>query len=342
MREINPLSLAYICHTSVECIAQCVFTQIIFWVKPFFLELPPQGFCNIQMWRIWRQKKEKQSSFLPIRNSFKNIFCFVYSRIIQDNKSSTVYLKRKFLEETQDKRCVDILLGDLPIASTLSVNKSEAVELIRLFREKTNIFIRKLPTIRNITFAANMGFIPVIKVYFISSAHILKFLEFLNLKPVMFSQGLPFGSSPYTFISSAKAFKKILKVLSLTCLPLFDSHSALAVRIRCRLALMAAKIEVLSASSERTALRPRPGLVAKPDRPSDWYRLTQLFMLTAHKPVIEPTSFEVRPSDLSKILWQRCRKQWLLPSLKPFSSAWRCVAVKAGVLTRPIGRRRYE
>ena len=342
MREINPLPLPHICHAPIECIAQCILCQIILWIKPFFLEFSPKSLCDIQMWRVWWQEKEEQSSFLPIRYSFSNIFSFMYPRIIQDNKGCTIYIQRQLLEETQNECGVDFFFGHLPITLALPVNQAKAVEFIRFFGEKANIFIRKLPTIRDITFAANMGFIPIIKVYFISQTHRFKLLEFLYLKIVMLFQRLPFRSSSYTLISSAKALKKILNVLSLTCLPLWDSHSALAVRMRCLLALIADRIADLSVSIERTALRPRPGLVTKPVRPSDWYRLTQLFTLTAHKPVIEPTSFDLRPSALSKMLWQRCRKQWLVLSRKLRSNSWRCSAVKAGVLTLPIGRQRYK
>lgn len=342
MREFNICPVSHIRHASIERISQCVLIQIILWVKPFFLEFPPKCLCNIQMWRIWWQEEEEQSPFLPIRYSLENVFGFMYSCIIQDYKGCTAYFKRELLEKIQDKFGIDILLSHLPVALALPINKPKAVEFIRFLREKANIFTWKLPAVRDIALATDMALIPIIKVYFTSEAHIFKFLEFLHLKLIMLFQGLSLRSTPYTFISSAKAFKKFLNVLSLTCLPLSASHCALAVRIRCRLAVMAARMADLSSSRVRTALRPRPGLVVKPNKPSVWYRFTQLLILTAHKPVIEPTSLEVRPSDLSKMLWQRCRKQWLVPSRKPRSSSLRCSAVKAGVLTRPIGRQRYE
>lgn len=301
MREFNICPVSHISHASVECIPQCILTQIILWVKPFFLGFPPKCLCNIQMWRIWWQKEEEQSPSLPIRYSLADIFRFMYSRVIQDDKGCTTYFKRKLFEKVQDKFGIDILLSNLPVTLALPVNKPKVVEFIRFLREKANIFTRKLPAIRDIAFAANMGFISIIKLYFISETHIFKFLEFLHLKLIMFFQGLSLRSTPYTFISSAKAFKRFLNVLSLTCLPFSTSHCALAVPMRCRFAVIAARIEDLSSSIERIALRPRPDLVLKPDKPSVWYRFTQLLILTAHKPVIEPTSLEVRPVDLSKM-----------------------------------------
>lgn len=76
-----------------------------------------------------------------------------------------------------------IFFDHLPITLALPVNQPK-VELIGFFREKANIFIRKLPIIRNITFAANMDFIPIMKIYFISLIH-FKLLKFLYLKIVM-------------------------------------------------------------------------------------------------------------------------------------------------------------
>jgi hypothetical protein len=51
----------------------------------------------------------------------------------------------------------------------------------------------------------------------------------------------------------------------------------------------------------------------------------------AHILVMKPTSFEVRPSDLSRMLWQCIRKQWLRPSLMSNSSALRPSIVNCGV-----------
>jgi hypothetical protein len=77
-------------------------------------------------------------------------------------------------------------------------------------------------------------------------------------------------------------------------------------------------------------------LVRKPDRPSLLYRLIQVFTLTSHIPVIEPTYLDVCPADFNNILWQRIRKQWLKPRLKPSSNSLRCATVSIGVFTRPI------
>lgn len=331
MREINPMSFSHIRQTSIKCVCKIVFIKIIGWVEPLFLEFAPKGFRNIQMWRIRRQKEQIQTSFLPVRYSFLYDFSLVYSGIIQYYKGCTSDFKRKLLQKLQNKLRVYIFLRNLIPISALPADNPQAVKLIGFACQKADILIGKLPAVRNITFTANVRFIPVIKVYAACEAHLFTFLQFFCLKTIMFSQRFCFRAAPYTFISSASVFKKDLKVVSHTSLPLSASHCALAVRIRCRLALIVARIESLSSSCERIALRPRPDLVCKPNIPSLLYRFTQLLTLIAHVPVIVPTSSDLHPSDFNNILWQRIRKQWLSPYLKLSSSSSRWAAVSIGV-----------
>lgn len=263
-------------------------------------------------------------------------FCLVHAGIVQHEKSFPVYLKGKILHIFQNKLCVYIVFSGSPPTIALSVYKTEQVEFIGFFRIDTDIFTGKLPAVGHIPLTAHMGLIPIIQVYLPFPAHLFKFRQFLHLEIVMLFKGLPFGAASYPFISSAKLFKKDLKVLSQTLFPLFASHSALAVRMRCRLAFMASRMSSLSSLMVRIGLRPRPALVYSPDMPSDLYRESQLLTLTWLMPVILPVSLEVRPSDFNKILWQRIRKLWLLPSFNPDSSSLRCVEVRVGVFTRPI------
>ena len=321
MREIYFMSFPHISQASVDSAGKRILIQIIRRVKPFFLEFSPKRLGDIQMWRVWRQEKQMQSSFLPIRNSFHDSLGFMYSGIIQYKKCRLFYFKREFIQKINDKFRINVFLCNFVPAFTVSVYKSKTVEFVSLFTEKANIFVRELPAIRNISLATDMRFISIVKIYFAPAAQIFKFAELFDLKPVVFRLRFAFGTPPYTFISSAKLFKKALKVLEHTFFPLAASHSALAVRIRCRLALMAERIASLSSFSLMTGLRPRPALVCKPLTPSRRYRDNQLLTLISHISVTQATSLEVRPSDLSKMHRQRIRKQWLFPSLNPSDNA---------------------
>ena len=330
------MSFPHIRQASVDSVRQCILIKIIRWVKPFLFEFSPKSFGDIQMRRVWRQEKQIQLSFLPIRNSFLHCFGFVYPGIIQYKKCRFFYFKRKFIQKINNKFRINVFLRDVVPAFTLSAYESETVELVGLFAEKANILSWKLPAVRNVSLAAHVRFIAIVKRYLALTAQALKFIEFFDLKPVMFRLRFASGTPPYALISSAKLFKKALKVLVHTFFPLAASHSALAVRIRCRLAFMAARMDALSSLSLMTGLRPRPVLVCKPPIPSRTYLDNQLFTLISHIPVMAATSLDVRPSDLSRMHWHRMRKQWLLPSLNPVDNVLCCSSVSSGVFTRPI------
>ena len=335
MREINFQISPHIGKTSVDCIKEILLIQIILRIEPFLFQFAPKRFGDIQVRTIRGKKEDVQSSLLPIGYPLLDSLGFMYPCIIHDYKCCFTYFKRPLFQTFQNKPRVNIFRCHQPSALILSADEPQTINLIGFFGENTNFFIRELPSVRNIAFTAYMGFIPVIKVYCSAKAQLFNFLELFNLQLVMFRYRAAFGAASYTLISSAKLFKKLLKVLLHTFFPLCCSHSALAVCIRCRLALTAERIASLSWSS-MIGLRPRPDLVINPCKPSSLYRLIQVSTLTLHMPVMLPTSLEVRPSDFNNILWQRIRKQWLLPSLIPDSNSLRCSGVSEGVFTRPI------
>lgn len=336
MAKINIQVLTQAGQASVSCIKERVLCEIIFRIEPFLFQLSPNRLRNVQMRGIRRQKEKEQSPVLPVGNSLLNGLSLVQAGIVQYNECIFVNLKRKIFQIFQYKLCIDVFFGSLPITLALSVNYTKTVYLIRFFAQNANLFIRELPTIRNIAFAAYMRFVSIIKVYFGKLAQFFKFSKTFNTVLVIFRQRASLTTKSYPFISSANLFKKLRNVSRLTDLPLEASHSALAVCKRWRFALMASKIADLSSDSLIMGLRPRPGFVANPAMPSDLNRLSQLFTLTLHMPVMRPTSADVLPSALRSMLWQRIRKQWLAPCFSPNSNDWHCADVRTGVLTRPI------
>lgn len=305
MREVNLHISSHSGQAPVEGISKIFLGQVIVRIQAFFLQLSPKSFRYIQMRGIRRQEEQVQSPLLPIRDPFSYDLGFVDACIIQHDKCCTLDVKGKPFQEMQDKSGIDIIPGNLP-------------------------------AVWEITLTAHTRLIPIIKIDPSFDTQGFKGLELFNLKAVMLLHWLAFRAAPYPFISSASVFKKALKVVSPTFFPLSASHCALAVRIRCRLPLMAARMESLSSFCERIGFLPRPGLVCKPNIPSLLYRLTQLFTLMAHMPVTAPTALDLSPSALRRMPWQRIRKQWLEPSLNPCSSSLRCSGVSIGLFTRPI------
>ena len=218
--------------------------------------------------------------------------------------------KRKFLKILQNKLSIYVLSCCAPVAFALPVNHSKTINAMNLFRQNTDFFIWELPTIWHISLTTYMRFITIKNVYLPFFAKILKFFKSFYLRVLVFRQWFSITSKSYSFISSAKVFKKARNVFRHTDLPLCDFHSALAVCIRWRFFLMASKIASLSSTVDIMGLRPRPDCVSKPVIPSLTKRFVQLFTLMWHMSVINPTSFEIRPSDFSNIVWQRILKHF--------------------------------
>lgn len=336
MAKFNPCLLPQCCQPSVSCIEELVFFHVVLWIQPFLLELSPYGFRNIQMWRVWRKISNEESTFLPKRNSFPYATGFMYTGIIQNQYGLLSYIERKTFEEINDYIGIDALLCHHTYIFTLSVDKSQYINLVCLLNRDMYIFPRELPAVGNISLGTDMGFIAVVEVNFSGLTQKFKFRDNLNLMLIILFIRFTFGTGSYPFISSVSTFKKRCRVLSLMDLPRLASHSALATCTRCRCALTASNKLSLSSES-KIGLRPCPGLLRRLGMPSDLKRLTQWFTLIWLIPVIKPTSLEVRPSALSRMTWQRVRKQWLSPSRKPRSKTRRSCVDSGGVFTRPMG-----
>ena len=208
MGEINFQVFSQFSHTSIYSIKKIILIKVILWIEPFFFQFSPHCFSNVQMRGVWREKEDVQTPLLPIRNALHNDFCLMQTGIIQHNKRLLINLKRKIFHIFQYKLSIYVAFGCFTPTPAFSVYETKAVKLISFFRQNTNLLIRKLPSIRNITFTAHMSFITIIQIYLLFSAHLFKFFKFLHLKDVMFRQRQPFGATPYAFISSAKLLKK--------------------------------------------------------------------------------------------------------------------------------------
>ena len=179
------------------------------------------------------------------------------------------------------KLTIYILLSHFPMALIGSAYKAENINFIAFFYINSYFFIGKLPAIRNIPFTAHTRFIAIKKVYQTFTCQLFQLLQISPFTKKDFFVGLTFTSLPYSFISAAKLFKKRLKVALLTSLPLFSSHSALAVcnRWRCFLAISNTSASFITLSI--IGFLPRPDLIFKPKIPSVLYRFSQLFTARA-------------------------------------------------------------
>jgi hypothetical protein len=336
MLKIDINESAQISQTSVSSIIEHVFVPIIFGIKPFFFELSPNRFGNVQMRAVRRQESNEQSSCLPKKDSFFYDLSPVHAGIIQDQHRFLLDFKRKFFRIFHHCLSSNIMLCHHSHIFAFSADESKIIDPVSLFYRNVGVFSGKLPTIRYISLRTYMRFITVIKVYLSCLAQMFQLSNYRYLVTIIFRVRFIFRAKPYPFISSVKTFKKQRRVLSLMVFPRLASHSALAVRKRCRWDLMAASRPSLFIFGIKHWLMVLAGFGMQA---GDTFQLETLYPgVYAHMAHAgdKPTSFELRPSAFSSMTWQRLRKQWLSPDLNPSSKYIRSDSLSAGVLTRPM------
>lgn len=311
---------------TVGCIEKGICGAVIHRSEPFAFEDSPERFGYIQMWTVWRQEKEKQSTFLPYRAEFTHELASVDTRIVKDNKSVLADTKRKPVKKVGDLIGGHILSCRESFIPIVAVYHTENIESQTSFGWNIDILTAKLPSVWHISLGADMAFISIIKVYLTVFFLSYEFLQLLGLVRIELRRGFPLWTFPYTSISRAKADKKDLKVLTLASFPEACCHASFAFFTLCLSFSMALRTD---SSSEQSiiGLRPRPGRVSRPLMPSVSKRFTHELTDIWVMSVCAPICFDVRPVDFRSTARQRIRKAWLLPWRKPSSSCRRCWSV---------------
>lgn len=334
MFKINKEIFSNISKCVSSSIEKLLFADIILRSDPLPLEFSPYGFGNVQMWRIYRKIEEIKTSVLPKRNTFLNTFGTMYGSIVKYKESLFAYIEREVFQKFHDSGRIYFLLCGKLQTFTIPAYHGKTVQACSPLREDTDFFTRKLPAVRNIPFGTNMGFITIEQLDFMLCIKSFEFIEFLKLPFINSFTGLSLGSFPYTFISSAKLFKKRWNVRRLTVFPLEASQAALAACTFWRSALIAARTDSLSVSI-MSDLRPCPGLVYKPGMPSLWYRLTQWLTEASVISVREPALAELNPLVLRRTAMQRMRKQCVSPWRYNISRLWTESGLSSNCFIRP-------
>lgn len=311
---------------TVGCIEQGICGAIIRRSEPFALEDSPERLSDIEVRTVWRQKKEKQSTFLPYRTEFPHELAPVDTRIVKDNKSVLADMKRKPVKKVGDLVGSHILSRGESFIPIVAVYHAEDIEPQASFGWDIDILTAELPSVWHVSFGADVAFISIIKVDETVLFLLYEFLQLLGLVRIELRRGFPLRTFPYTSISRAKADKKALKVLSEASFPEACCHASFAFFTLCLSFSMAWRT---ASSSEQSiiGLRPRPGRVSKPLMPSVSKRFTQELTVIWVISVCSPICSEVRPVDFRNTARQRMRYAWLLPWRKPSSSCRRCWSV---------------
>jgi hypothetical protein len=83
MAKIDAETNSQYSQASVSGVKEPVFIRIILRIYPFFLELSPYCFRNIQVWRIRKKVSDEQPPLLPERYPYHSTAGFVNAGIIQ-------------------------------------------------------------------------------------------------------------------------------------------------------------------------------------------------------------------------------------------------------------------
>lgn len=311
---------------AVGSIEQGICGAIIRRSEPFALEYSPERLGDVQMWAIWWEGKEIQSTFLPYRTEFPHEFASVDACIVKNNKSIFTDTERKSVKKVGNLVCGHILSCGESFISIVAVYHAENVESQTSFRRDIDILTAELPSVWHISLSADVAFISIIKVDETVFFLLYEFLQLLGLIRIELRRGFPLWTFSYTSISRAKADKKALKVLSEASFPEACCQASFAFFTLCLSFSMALRT---ASSSEQSIIgfRPRPGRVSSPLIPSASKRFTQELTDIWVMSVCSPTCSEVRPVDFRSTARQRMRYAWLLPWRKPSSSCRRCWSV---------------
>lgn len=337
-REVYTQPFSYIRQSSIGGIEKHVRSSVILWSYPLAFEYAPKCFRNIQLWRIWRQKEEKESSFFPYWTKFFYLLVPVHGSIVKDNKGVHLQVEREFIEETNNLVSRHLLKCGESFVAVITVNHSKNVESCHPLGWDVNILPSQLPTVRDISFSTSVTLIGIIESYASVRRLTFKFLQLLGLVFIELRRGYSPWAFSYSLISCANADKKRLNVESLASLPEACSHAALALLTLC-LSCSIARRTASSSEQSMIGFRPLPERVFNPSIPSALKRFTHAFTLTLLISVCNPIAAEDKPFAFSNTTRQRMRKQCFSPKRNPFSRARRSASVNSNTFGFPINNK---
>ena len=329
MRVINKQRCSNRSQSSVGSVEGGVGGCVILWAYPFAFQHTPEGLCDVEMRRIWRQVEKEESPTLPHGSHFLYDTASVNACVVKHNNHiSCSRPEGQSVEKVRHRvGCYASARGEALVAVVPGCH-SKDVESGNLLGRDEHILPTELPAVRHIALGADVAFIGVEEVYFPIFCLLFKFLQILNLVFVELRRGLSPWAFPYTLISCANAAKKRLNVDSLASLPVACCHASRALFTLCRSCSIARRT---ASSSEQSiiGLRPLPGLVSRPLMPSVLYRSSHLFTVCCSISTVSPTFDAGIPSAFSSTARHLIRKQCFPSRRYPFSSSRLCASVNS-------------
>ena len=108
--------------TTISGIEEAVLLEIILDSEPLGLELSPQGFGQVQLWRVRRQIQQVKASFLPVVASFLYLFTGMNPGTIQYQASRSGNLEGEPFQMLDDESRINALHSSCPITLVRAAN----------------------------------------------------------------------------------------------------------------------------------------------------------------------------------------------------------------------------
>lgn len=262
------------CQIPISCIEGCIGRDVVAWLNAFAFHDAPECFGDVELWRVWRKKEDKQSPFLPYRPHLFHQLATVYFRIVENEKGLFFDCHGEFIKDVSHELGCDGICRREPMIVAFIVNHAKNVEpLLPLIRD-ADIFPRELPSVWHVSLAADMAFVTEIQIYQPGIVLGYKLLQLLELIFIELRRGFPLWLFSYTSKSCAKADKKDLNVLLHASFPVVCCHLSLAF-MTLRRSFCIASITTDSSDASIMGLQPCPGWLRSPLAPSAKYRFTQ-------------------------------------------------------------------
>ena len=277
----------------------------MFGLNPFPFENTPKGFGQIQMWGIWREIENVESSLLPVFHAFFDFFALMNGCVVKYKHSKFLESQSVFIHIFYESVAVDALGAGKSMILVVTAYHTEDVEPSAFLDPYGYFLIWKLPSIRYITTRADMRLISEDEVYMSTNFKSVKFLQSLYCRFEDLRRGFSLGRKSYTLISCAKSSKKRLSVDRDTEMPVSFSKAALADFRLSRFSETALRTAFSCSSLLRIGLCLWTLFTSRALMPPSLYACCHRYTETWEQPRISAISLFVLPADFNKIPWQR-------------------------------------
>ena len=181
---------------------------VVLWLKPAPFQMPPDGFGDVELGRIRRQKKQVQATGFPHCLPLLHAGRRMNTGVIEHHHGWSTGVPGQAVKLFHDDGGGDAARSRGPVALVVAAKKPPAVEAKPLLGRHEYVFAGELPAIGHVALAQHMGLVAVEQPQVASAAAAFEFAQPLVLGGVAYGVGPALCPAADAFVSATKAFKK--------------------------------------------------------------------------------------------------------------------------------------